>query len=366
MEISDTRKLLFAVVDQAQGAREVWSKSEVEHFTEAMLQAFDELVDTFADTDLPADCRNLATAVGQFAHEWSKWRDVAEHSGDERLLPDPAVWRTLDVVEQMRRAAVPRKAVKLETIAELTEQKVGERQIALIYGFLTPDGAPDMAMVREERSSPGKHTGEGTGWLPPFERQQREEAHRQAERAKRIQARQQAKMQRLEHSAPESLRELVEDDVALPQIAKILNMSEADVLLQCEAEGLPAPPASYPSGNAMRGVHDKEPTEAQQRTYDAMAANPVQGGEIPEYKEIGELPPTEAERLLASQLEDGASGPMTLEREIVHYRNTTDMTNAQIAEAVTSESAPVSRQKVTGVLERYKSQPEAFEPVGTG
>lgn len=353
MEISQRRTVLFAVVDQAQEARREWSESDVEHFTQALGQAFDELIETFSAGDLPADCRAMADAVGQFEREWGKWKELAETRGDPNLLPDGSVWKTLDVVAEMRRRAVPKHVGKLETIAELTEQKVGDRQIALIYGFECDDGSPNLSMVREERAAPGKHTGPGTGWVPPLERVLLEEAERQLETARRIQAREEAKMERLERSAPESLGELVETGVAAPQIAKMLNLSVEEVLSRCEMEGLGAPASSYPTANAMQGVHDKDPSAAQARVFDAMAGNPVHGQ--------GD----------ATELEEGApertgsepSGPMSLDQEIVHYAETTEWSHTEIAEAVTSEAVPVSRQKVSGVLKRHAERAEAFESV---
>jgi len=347
-------------VDQAQEARQAWSESDVEHFTRALEESFDELVETFSSGDLPADCRGMAGAVTELGREWSRWKDVAESSGDPNLLPDLPVWKALDTVQEMRRQATPRDPVKLESIEELTRQKVPDRQIALIYGFDQDDGSPALAMVREEREEPGMHTGEGTGWLPPVERERQEETRRRAEIAERVRAREEAKLEQLARVAPESLSELVEEGVTAPQIARMLKIDVAEVYARCEAEGLSAPPASYPSGHAMRGVHDKDPSEAEERILDAMSK--PKGIEAME--PIEPMEPLEAMTMEpAEDAGEGAEppGPMTLEEEIIYYSNTTDWSAQEIAEAVGTEDVPVTRQKVTGVLKRYGERPEALE-----
>lgn len=64
---------------------------------------------------------------------WSAWRNLCEHFASRPHYPKP------------------------QAIATLLSQKVGQLQIATIYGWHTDKGAPDIEKVTEEMANPGKH-----------------------------------------------------------------------------------------------------------------------------------------------------------------------------------------------------------------
>ena len=73
---------------------------------------------------------------------WTAWRNVCEHFNSRPHYSKP------------------------QAIATLLTQKVGQMQIATIYGWFTSNGAPDVEKVTEEMAIPGKHYNPET-WVHP-------------------------------------------------------------------------------------------------------------------------------------------------------------------------------------------------------
>jgi len=91
----------------------------------------------------------------------------------------------------------PQSPVILETIEQLDKQKVSDRQICLIYGWVEPDGTtPQFSKLREERAKPGKHTGPDSGFVPPVEKARQKEFKRQNAIIERIRQKQALKIRK--------------------------------------------------------------------------------------------------------------------------------------------------------------------------
>lgn len=73
---------------------------------------------------------------------WSAWRNVVDYFSTKPHYPRP------------------------QSIETLLSQKVGQMQIATIYGWTTANGAPDVEKVTEEIAEPGKHY-KPDSWVHP-------------------------------------------------------------------------------------------------------------------------------------------------------------------------------------------------------
>jgi hypothetical protein len=139
----------------------------------------------------------------------------------------------------------------LEPIKALVEQKVPDRQICLIYGWVEQvnDGKgktatiPQLWKLREEIEKPGMHTGEG--FVPPAE-QRRLDAEEKAKKIiEDIREAQGRKLEKLAAPPPESLEKLIVDGVSARQIAEILHCGIEEVYRRCKDLKLTPPPEHY-------------------------------------------------------------------------------------------------------------------------
>lgn len=169
------QKLLAAVQDwdQADGPHVPWQGQVTKGISQRLDEAFRVFLDATADFGKQPEPKaygpllavdQLATAYLEFVRAASMGHDTAPPRGSD------ALWRAWDSV--VLAFAVP-KQQRPPAIKELIEhQKAAPSQIALIYGWTTEDGEPDLTKVQEEYQAPGTHFDPETWVAPAFVKRQ--------------------------------------------------------------------------------------------------------------------------------------------------------------------------------------------------
>jgi hypothetical protein len=235
---------------------------------------------------LVAAQQTLVESMARLGAAWTAWQAQGGEAAGE--LPADAVWSALDAVEAAQRTLKAPPPKRLETVAELMAQRVPERQICLMYGWLDDEKRPLWHMIGEEIAEPGKHTA---GHIPPLERGRREQLAAWAALAEQ---RKQVRSQKLERivTAPvaqEPISILAESGVSARQIALMHGISVDDVWAECDEAGVPRPPLDYPPPNTIRGDLEPDMNEAQARILAARTATP----HYPPAPVMADLPPEE-------------------------------------------------------------------------
>ena len=165
MTTNTKQTALDALFDQAEATRQAYANDEttltpVALFVNAFRQFYDEL--TYRPTERYDDALRFLNPLAGC---------VGDLEGDEDA---PGVWRlwenarrSVDAYDRRQKAKTTPPALSID---ELLEQGVGKKQIALIYGFLTEDGDPDISRV-DARAS----------WNPPSDATEPEADARQDE-----------------------------------------------------------------------------------------------------------------------------------------------------------------------------------------
>lgn len=234
--MSEREKALLLVVDELLQAHQQWSDSDVASMTVQLADAVDDTIELFAHGDIPASCRELEKTVAELSRHWERYKDEAAHSGDPAILPEQPFWRSIALLGSQRRDAEPRRAKKLESVAELNAQKVPHRQIAKIYGWIDRDGNPETWKVEEELAKPGTHVTDG--FVPPWERRRAEAERKQREILARVHQRVENKVKALTRKAPESFEELLAQKVPARQIARMKKCTVEEVLAKAKEMGV--------------------------------------------------------------------------------------------------------------------------------
>lgn len=254
-----------AAVTTAIDARQRWADGDEPYITEDLEAAVGDLLAVFHAGTIPEPFRAHAGCVAAMTPPWNDWQAEAIESGGA-VAPRDEFWRAFDglVVLEEEAEAPPKR--RLEPIKLLREQKVGDEQIARMYGFVSfrrgPSGERESVAetwkVQEELDQPGRHTGPETGWRPPLEAKlvERERAKKAA--AERVRLRMAAKLERANNPPPESLAELVQQGVVAEQIADMLNSTVQAVWAECDRQGLPRPKARQPITAAVSSLMSKE------------------------------------------------------------------------------------------------------------
>jgi hypothetical protein len=141
---------IFSAVDHFNSVHNQWvDDTNSEHPTLVYWQAFDEMLATI-ESELPGDCRRLATAIYDLAAERAKF-DLADV-----LYPHDDFWRAREEVQRVAsKARAPAQGKYRESIAELDRQKVPHEQIARIWGLVSADGTGKAWLVQQELDKPG-------------------------------------------------------------------------------------------------------------------------------------------------------------------------------------------------------------------
>lgn len=347
---------LMLVVDSLLETWNQWSSlSDIRYLTKKFEEAVDDCLTVFEDGSIPGDIRAMNTCVDMLREQWTAWQDANETAGGTIPLPQNAFWKALENIEAARKTLEHPKRRVLESIADLTAQRVTDAQICRMYGFTDtgmPNGNPEVWKLSEERAKPGTHTDKSKGWLPPWERLAQAEEAKQQEIVERIKRTRESKMKLLEDVAKESIEDLIVQGVSGKQICLMKKIGENELVAYCDEHNLLAPNWLGESPNQMTGTHDY--TQADEAADTAVIDAIIAEGEA-------EAPP-DAEETVARKspiVDVLEKGPMTLEQEIITYAGV-GMTHQDIAAAVSREGNEVSRQKVSAVLKRYEAEPEIF------
>lgn len=335
---------LFKLVDTFFEVYQEWVEDEdTLRVTELLEVTTDQLVEVFETGDIPAQCRNLARAVEELGRQWLAFKTKAANAVTPRdEMPGMAFQKQIRLVMEARQDAKPKQIVMPEPIETLTKQNVSDRQICLIWEWTEADGAPQLWKLREERAEPGKHTKD---YVPPSQRRRQLQAQRELEVMQQIHEKTERRLKQRTEPAPEPTKELIQQGLSAKQIAKMKLITVAEVLQVADEHGLERPRLEYDPLESTKGLFDKTPNESGQRILDTLQPAGDADNEDDEDD-------TEAE----------AGGPLTLEQEIVEYHKQ-GKSAVEIAELVSTEAAPVSRQKVQAIVKRFEEEPAAFEPI---
>ncbi|HEV3341407.1 MAG TPA: hypothetical protein VG125_13645 [Pirellulales bacterium] len=368
---------------------QAWVESDTPYITEDFEARADELAEVFSQGTMPGGLRKLETIVtGDFSPSWDEWRERAGRTGDPNEMPNQRFWKAVEGIQNAVTAAKSPPPVTVESIPDLVAQKVSDRQICLIYGWLDPSGAPDFQKLREEKAEPGKHT---KNWVSPIEKQRQQAEQRQKQIAADIAARRARKIKHATEPSKESTEELLRQGLSASQIASMRKTTVSKVFEEADKLGIPRPPINYESPHARRGTHDPEIPEAAARAFDARGRDKV-AKDTTESKGRGRSRKTAAQQLeddlaAAAALDDdeplpdpadpegesdddadieegddataGFPGAMTLEQEIISYHQQ-GLAPAEVAKAVSSPGAKVTAAKVRGIVKRWEDDPASI------
>lgn len=218
----------------------------------------------WVDQRAATDVELLLVAWGR---QWVNHKQGQFRSGSVEQMPTADHWKAWEALEDYAVAQKQRPVPPVESIKDLYDQKVPERQICGIYGFLLPNGSPDFAKIRQERDAPGTHVK--PGFLTPTQlqimaRQSQLVSDIRGDRLKRN-----AKLRAATLEAPESIEELVRGGVSLDQICKMKRVSAAAVKAECESLGVPVPAEDYSGTLLQPGAYDRAKSPEFERAQDA-------------------------------------------------------------------------------------------------
>ncbi|WP_321377067.1 hypothetical protein [Trichococcus shcherbakoviae] len=255
----DRRGQLLLVLDAMFSTHRDWVESDTPYMTEVLEIAVENVIEIFSTGDVPSDCRELTKLVDELERQWSVYRDDASIKNDPTFLPNNDFWKVVDRLRRSREVARPKPQHVLESIEELTSQKVSDRQICIIYGWIDGKGQPELRRLQEERKNPGTHTGKD--FVHPLERKRIEEEERRRQIVENVRQAQQRKLQRKKVEPKESLEQLVADNVSVKQIAVILGCSTDEVSRRIAAAGLSMPADNY-DPNPTGGINESQVRKA--------------------------------------------------------------------------------------------------------
>lgn len=250
-------------------AYDTWLNTSASEVTEALLSQLDNLS---GELDHGAIEPTLATPARHLVDAWDAVRSGI-HPGDVASVIPHAVWRAIDALEDAHAAYVRSRVPELESIADLKQQGVPDRQICRIYGFVRKDGIEDLDMLAEEVAEPGRHTGKG--WMAPIQRTRIQAAEHAVQAASERRQRREGLTAPKASATEADLASLVAEGVSGRQIARMLGISLDDVLQLCLQAKIEPPPADYRSVQSQRGAFEPEMLEAAERSMDAVIARPT-------------------------------------------------------------------------------------------
>jgi hypothetical protein len=226
-----TRKKIIESVNDITAKIEQWETANTESapfvqwrgrptraISELLVESFESLFVMVDTMEIEQDGHAIALAVDSFMEAYDHWAEQSELSPEE-MPPggSPEMWSAW---REVVGATADKPVRRLEPIKQLLLEKVSERQIALMYGWRQSDGSPDIEKVREEKEKPGTHYDPKT-WVHP---QDAADAADVAARWKQRQTRSDAEVAAQPQPAPESLDDLIRQDVPSKQIARMLGI----------------------------------------------------------------------------------------------------------------------------------------------
>jgi hypothetical protein len=264
----EVSNMMLPIVDALIHAYDQWLATSDSKLPRSLCLALDCLAEDNGEST-PADMR---PAIRTLTAAWTSARPTVEPGSMAADVPHD-VWRGMDKLEDAHAEWARRQIPELESIQELLDQRVSERQICRIYGFVLSNGTEDLDRLAEEIAEPGKHTG--NGWMAPSlaaRRRKVDEAVAQSGRRKEHRARLTADKT---SASAEDLSQLVSEGVSARQIALMMGVSVNEVIQLCDEQGIPHPDLDYASAHASRGAFEPELLEAAARSVDAAIARPT-------------------------------------------------------------------------------------------
>ncbi len=319
----ERRTHLLDIISNAAKAHRVW----VEQGDSTMVPE-DEIYQRFQEVADQSRVINrhraepLEQLILAFAPHWQAFVSAQQINADATMLPSQNLWAAWEQLNGQEIAARTPKLKRIEPIADLKAQKVPDWQICKIYGFEDDAGQPDFLKLQEEVETPGKHTGPGTGWVAPVNRQLAAQIRQMEVETDALNRRRTAKVAAATTPAPESIESLVSgpSPVSASQIARMKRMSVEQVYQYCAEHDLPKPPYDYSSALQAPGAHDPSISPERQQAMDNLGRNtspqfapqhPLRdrpdlgqadeveddAPELPSGIDLSELPPEEANQI---------------------------------------------------------------------
>lgn len=211
--------------------------------------------------------------VSQFRVQWESHKRKLLQTQDPEQLPDRLFWERWFAIEDQVIESEKKPIPPVESVAVLDKQGVYHRQIADIYGWFLPNGAPDTSKVSEELASPGTHAPKG--YQTPHQRRRSLENERLVSEANFWRTRLERKVSVLCDVAPESIRDLALTGVSAKQIARMKRMTIDDVFAECDKLNIPRPVVDYGQSMLTEGRFDKIQTEEQRRLQEVQLSRVV-------------------------------------------------------------------------------------------
>jgi len=294
----------------------VWRGRPTKAISEAMVESFEEMFGTVSTLDIDVDAHAIALAIDAFNDRYDEWAEQSELS-PEMTSPSgsPEMWSTW---RELITTLADRPVRSIESIAQLDIEKVGDRQIALIYGWAQSDGSPDIQKVREERANPGTHFDKSKWVHPQDAADAAEVAARWSQRSLRIAA---SDAMGEASMAPETLDDLIRQDVSSKQIAMMLNIEVAEVKERARLLNIPIDGQFVPSvspHDRMQDIRDAD-QDRKRKLHQAASQAEMRAAETD--------PATMAERIL-SLAADGQK-PKQIVRTLAS--DFSDLTEAKVA-----------------------------------
>ena len=226
--MSHRSEQLFNAVDQLTKAHAAWVAGPHNNPTPEYWDAVEDLLTVYEDGEIPADCRELAAAIDKLSIEHSRFEGRIDQNGG---YPHDGFFVARQALEQARQATAVVEKPRLESIDELIRQGVPDKQIAKMHGH----------QVHEIEGYRNKTWKPAEGHLPPAER---ERMVKVSQASQQIEARLAGKRETV--VAPESVQELLQQNVSFKQVAKMKGISEDEVLKVASELGMKVPPVAKP------------------------------------------------------------------------------------------------------------------------
>jgi hypothetical protein len=338
-----------------------WGQSTQDYISDYLEGAVERFLAVAGAEDLPTECFAVREIALRLAQSWSDWREFAERTQLLRNLPDDRWWDALDALPGPLVALCCPTPPALEPVKQLVDllnaSPGGRMQICRMYGFFDDRGQPHPEWIDEELAKPGSRTGPETGWKHPMARRYEGlSAEELGEMEATIKACQ-GKRGRLEAVCRETIKELVELGVLMPQVVRMTHKTEAEIRTECAKHGWPVPQQAQ---SVLTGRHPYEPElkpedaarfdaerlhDQRQRDEQVSQAAEARMGNgqnvvgLP--RPVADEPPSVEQRII-SLFQDGG-------------------TPATIAKTLREEG--VSKERAAAVIKRFEADPEAFVAV---
>ena len=325
-----------------------WAYAADSVIGEGFVEIAADTVEGFSNAEMPPGMDVLATHVASFGELWSAFR--ARVVEDEFSVPAVETFLVLNKIHQIcaEDAAGPPKVV--ESIATLAAQKVPDAQICNIYEWVDGGGNLETWKLQEELAEPGKHVPKD--FVHPQEMRRRKALAAAKLKLIELQQRCYLKAEALTTTAPEALEDLLDQNISTGQIARMLRMTPIDVIAACDKIGREPPPLDYDSPHAAKAPQEPELSEEAERSFEA--GQKVAVGSVAAAAESEPYSTSTTAEALGDD-----DQPMTIDQQVIALHEG-GQTAKGIVDAMAGAGEEISRQKVTAIIQRFKTDPVVF------